>query len=354
MEGVLGIKTYVPETMELEEFKLLWKWQFQQDNPTIINAKLDVFGLRAYDVAFALAMAIEQVRTTSLFGFQKTNSSSIRSTDLDSFEVSENGPELCKDLSITRFQGIAGDVSLVDGQFQSSTFKIVNLNGGGERAIGFWTPKNGLMRKLGSSANSRVFSTSKCNLGPIIWPGDAISVPKGWEIPTSGKKLRIGVPMKDGFTEFVTVKKDLNNNRTVVFGFSIDVFKAANFDAVVGDTTIRANRSLYVDFTMPYTESGVVMVVPVVDNMSENAWVFLKPLTLDLWITILYFLVFIGFVIWVLEHLINEDFRGPPSYQVGTGVWFSFSTMVSSHGKLSITLTYCYLHKQFSAFCPTY
>ncbi|KAF2305812.1 hypothetical protein GH714_008239 [Hevea brasiliensis] len=29
------------------------------------------------------------------------------------------------------------------------------------------------------------------------------SVPKGWEIPTNGNKLRIGVPVKDGFSEFV-------------------------------------------------------------------------------------------------------------------------------------------------------
>ncbi|URE08206.1 hypothetical protein MUK42_04415 [Musa troglodytarum] len=33
------------------------------------------------------------------------------------------------------------------------------------------------------------------------------------------------------------------------------------YDAVVGDVTIRANRSLYVDFTLPFTESGVSMVV---------------------------------------------------------------------------------------------
>lgn len=35
-----------------------------------------------------------------------------------------------------------------------------------------------------------------------------------------------------------------------------------NFDAVVAATTIRANRSLYVDFiTLQYTESGIGMVV---------------------------------------------------------------------------------------------
>ncbi|KAM1021701.1 hypothetical protein COP2_043975 [Malus domestica] len=173
-----------------------------------------------------------------------------------------------------------------------------------------------------------------------IWPGDSLSVPKGCEILTNGKKLRIGVPKKAGYTEFVQVTKNSRTDTTEITGFSIDVFKAVlgvlpydlpyefipyenpdgtsagsyndllsqvhlkNFDVVVGDTTIRASRSLYVDFTMPYTESGVVMVVPTRDT-SKKAWVFLKPLTWELWLTTLCFFIFIGFVIWVLEHRIN-------------------------------------------------
>ncbi len=89
--------------------------------------------------------------------------------------------------------------------------------------IAFWTPENGLVRKL-NSTNTSSYSTSKKNLGPIICPGDSSSVPKGWEIPTSGKKLRIGVPVKDGFSEFVKVIHDPSTNTTQVTGYSIDVF----------------------------------------------------------------------------------------------------------------------------------
>ena len=105
----------------------------------------------------------------------------------------------------------------------------------------------------------------------------------------------------------------------------------------MGDTTILAKRSLYVDFTLPYTESGVSMIVPIIYNRSKNAWVFLKPLTWDLWVTSACFFVFIGFVIWTLEHRINEDFRGPRSHQVGTIFWFSFSTLVFAQSNFSST-----------------
>jgi ionotropic glutamate receptor len=80
---------------------------------------------------------------------------------------------------------------------------------------------------------------------------------------------------------------------------------------VVGDTTIVFNRSLYVDFTLPYTESGVSMIVPIIENNNKNAWVFLRPLTWDLWVTSFCFFIFIGFVVWVLEHRINEAFGFP-------------------------------------------
>ncbi|BFG18015.1 hypothetical protein CerSpe_042890 [Prunus speciosa] len=363
LQGALGVRTYVPQTKELVDFRARWKRQFQKDNPTIIDAELDVPALWAYDAAFALAMAVENVGTKN-FGFEKANASTNSSTDLEYFGVSQNGPELCQSLSSTNFRGLSGDFSFVDGQLQNSIFELVNVIGNAAKTIGFWKPQSGLEKKLNLTNTNGPYSTSKSNLAPILWPGDSPSVPKGWEIPTNGKRLRVGVPVIDGFAEFVKVVPGPSANTTEVFGFCIDVFNAAmaglpyavtydfipfakpdgtsagsyddlvqqvflgNFDALAADTTIRANRSLYVDFTLPYTESGVVMVVPMKDGKSKNAWIFLKPLTWDLWLTSLCFFVFIGFAVWVLEHRINEEFRGPPSHQIGTSFWFSFSTMV--------------------------
>lgn len=106
-----------------------------------------------------------------------------------------------------------------------------------------------------------------------------------------------------------------------------------NYDIVVGDVTIVSNRSQYVEFSLPYTESGVSMVVPYQGNTNKNAWVFLKPLTWDLWLTTGCFFIFIGLVVWILEHRINDDFRGPASHQIGTSCMFSFSTLVFAQRK---------------------
>ncbi|KAL3818422.1 hypothetical protein ACJIZ3_004327 [Penstemon smallii] len=362
MVGVIGVKPYTPKTKELDDFTIRYKKMTQQNNPKVLSPDLNIYGLWAYDTATALAMAAEEARLgiNSRFGYANV---SRNSTDLEAFGVSNAGPMLVHALSNTSFKGLAGNFRLVDGQLQAPPYQIINMVGPGARGIGYWTKENGIVKDLNfTSANAKSYSTSKSVFGTIIWPGDRTSPAKGWVIPTNGKKLRIGVPLKDGFAEFVSVTWN-SDNSTVVKGYCIDVFEAVmkklpygvpyeyipfatpdhymagsyndltyqNYDAVVGDVTIVANRSLYVDFTLPYTESGVSMVVPIKDDKSKNAWVFLKPLTWELWLTSFCSFVFIGFLIWILEHRINEDFRGPFWYQVGMIFWFAFSTMVFAH-----------------------
>ncbi|XVE71310.1 hypothetical protein DITRI_Ditri10aG0141200 [Diplodiscus trichospermus] len=311
LQGILGVRTYVPNSEEGENFKVRWKRKFLQDYPNTTNAELNLFGLWAYDATFALAMAIEKAGTANL-RFNETNISSGGATDLETLGVSQNGLRLIKELSNTKFRGLSGDFHFDNWQLPSSVFQIVNVNGNGEKRVGFWTPESGLVRKLGLT-KTRTNSTSKPKLGPIIWPGDTTSVPTGWEIPTNGKRMKIGVPVKVGFTEFVEVVWDtIARKEKAITGYSVDVFDAVlpyhvpydyvpfatpegkaagsyndltdqvyyrKYDAVVGDITIVANRSLSVDFILPYTEFGVSMIVSIRDKNEKNAWVFLKPLT---------------------------------------------------------------------------
>lgn len=89
------------------------------------------------------------------------------------------------------------------------------------------------------------------------------------------------------------------------------------FDAAVGDITIVGTRTKIVDFTQPYAANGLVIVIPSKDNKS-SAWVFLKPFTMEMWCLTAAFFIVIGIVIWLLEHRINDDFRGPPKRQLIT------------------------------------
>ncbi|KAF8392930.1 hypothetical protein HHK36_021170 [Tetracentron sinense] len=371
MQGVLGLRTYVPKSKDLDNFTARWRKKLQQNNTDFERSGLNIFGLWAYDSVWALAKAAEKIGGTTI-SFQNPEVAE-NTTDLAAIGVSQIGPKLLQAVLRTRFRGLSGEFNLLHGQLQSTVFQLVNVIGNGAREIGFWTPLNGIVRELNANGMNK-YTTSISNLRAIIWPGESTTAPKGWVIPTSGKKLRIGVPVKDGFSEFVKVTRDPSTNVTTVTGYCIDVFDAVmkalpyavpyeyipfansdgksagtyndlvyqvflqNYDAAVGDTTIIANRSQYVDFTLPYTESGVSMIVPVKDDERKNAWIFLKPLSRNLWLTSGAFFIYTGFVIWVLEHRINDDFRGPLGHQLGTIFWFSFSTLVFAHSNFSSPL----------------
>ncbi|KAG6409698.1 hypothetical protein SASPL_127740 [Salvia splendens] len=383
MLGVIGVRHHVPRSKELESFETRFNKQ------VLVGSKLSIFGLWAYDAATALAIAAEKANLRDVKYIQTSSNS----TDLEGFGVSGDGPNLIKALSNTTFTGLAGNFRLVDGELEAPPLEIVNFVGHGVRGIGYWTKDSRIVNELNSkSANLYADFTPKSKLGSVIWPGDTTSRPRGWVIPTNGRKLRVGVPVKAGFTEFVSVTWNADNSVRVE-GYCIDVFEAVmaalpygvsyeyipfaypnhttagdynsltyqvylgvsifaffffmisragemfdnnmmnvqNYDIVAGDVTIVANRSQYVDFTLPYTESGVAMIVPLKDVKRKNAWIFLKPLTWELWLTSFCSFVFLGFLIWLLEHERNDRFQGSFWYQVGTIFWFGFSTMVFAH-----------------------
>lgn len=313
LQGAVGIRPWVPKTARLKDFKK----RFRRENQGLEPGTSD---LHAYDTAYALAAAVESWKdrpSSSLLD-------SILKTELDGMS--------------------SGSFKLLDGPTE---FEAVNVVGEKERTVGKWTAEDGFV----------LFAA-------IVWPGESTAVPKGWE-----KKLRIGVPGKvePGFRSFLWVERDNRTGHVTASGFVMEVFKAAvaelgyalpfeyvafvdaegrtagdyndlvhqvyleKYDAAVGDITITSNRSSYVDFTQPYTVSGVTMVVPVRNHQSQNTWIFLKPLTKDLWLVSGAFFMFTGTVVWLLEHRINEEFRGPPANQLGTVFYFSFSTLVFAH-----------------------
>jgi ionotropic glutamate receptor len=93
--------------------------------------------------------------------------------------------------------------------------------------VGYWNDKAQLSKQLPSAAWSGSGQNNIIDkLGAVIWPGGSTEVPRGWEQPTSGKRLKIGVPIKHVFTEFVKVEFDNSCNSSNVTGFCIDVFKA--------------------------------------------------------------------------------------------------------------------------------
>nr|CAD1841043.1 unnamed protein product [Ananas comosus var. bracteatus] len=262
----------------------------------------------------------------------------------------------------------SGDPRLHDANGSNLHLSSLRYFDGGFRRIGYWSNYSGLSVTAPEILYGRPLNSSQSNeqLYSVIWPGETTTKPRGWVFPNNGKPLKIGVPYRTSYKEFVS--KDSGPDG--VKGYCIDVFKAAvnllpypvpcefilfgdgsknpnynelvqkvadnYFDAAVGDIAIVTNRTRIVDFTQPYTESGLIIVASVKERNS-SAWAFMKPFTISMWCVTGIFFLFVGAVVWILEHRTNKEFRGSPKQQLVTIFWFSFSTMFFAHRENTVS-----------------
>nr|CAB3467317.1 unnamed protein product [Digitaria exilis] len=173
------------------------------------------------------------------------------------------------------------------------------------------------------------------------------------------KKLRIAVPHKHGFKAFVNITHP-NTERQKVTGYSIDIFSTAMemlkdppqyefyvfngsydalvrsvslkvFDAAVGDVTITPERIMEADFTMPYAQSGLSLLMLSENDSKPIQWIFLEPLTKELWFATVGGFLFTGFVVWMIERPRNPEYQGSRLRQFSNASYFAFSTLTFSH-----------------------
>lgn len=360
IQGVIALRHHIPDTDLKKKFTARWNSLIRKGN---VTSSLNTYGLYAYDSVWLIAHAINRFLSEgdaiSFSSDPKLRDANGSVLHLDALRSFAGGSKLREKALLTNFTGLTGQVQFSpDGNLIHPAYDILNIGGTGSRRIGFWSNFSGLSIVAPETLYRKPpnTSTSSQQLYNAIWPGETIIRPRGWVFPNNGKLLRIGVPYRVSYKEFVT--KD--NSPDGVKGYCIDVFKAAvnllpypvpytfilfgdgsknpsfnelvqkvadnYFDAAVGDIAIVTNRTRIVDFTQPYIESGLVIVAPVKEKNS-SPWAFLKPFTLEMWCVTGAFFLFVGAVVWILEHRMNTEFRGSPRQQLATICWFSFSTM---------------------------
>ncbi|KAJ0547739.1 putative periplasmic binding protein-like I [Helianthus annuus] len=332
MQGVVGFKSYFPKSRKLHKFVSKWQKEYYGSNPFKEFQVVGFNGILAYDAVYALAMAVEKVHTKV------------------------TGASLLNQMLGIKFQGLGGEFKLMNGRTVSNPIEVINVIGKGDRRVGFWMVSGEFVKEIGKTNSS-----SNSGLEHIIFPGGTTSILKHRRLLMKGKKLRIIVPGFGVFPNLIKMAVDHRTNQPMLSGFCGDVFNTAlnalnygldlefttypyvegraysdlidkiylkEFDAAIGDITISSNRSRYVDFTIPFSDTGVGTITR---NAKRSIWIFLDPLSSNLWLTSGGFFLILGFVIWFIEHRINEEFQGSTIQQTGTALWFAFSTLVFAH-----------------------
>ncbi|KAL2318552.1 hypothetical protein Fmac_032428 [Flemingia macrophylla] len=333
MQGVIGCKTNFVETSQtFKRFKFMFRRKFGLEYPQEENYQPSIFALRAYDVVWIIAHALKKSQGNN-------------------FSLSEN-------ILHSDHEGLSGKIRFKDRMlFDQPTFQIVNVVGKSYKELAHWSLRFGFSENLVQHEKTTTSGGSARELlGSVDWPGGLKTVPKGWVYnSTEGRRLKIGVPSIDPCPQFVNVSYDKRLNETQFTGFSIDVFESVvkhlpydlpfdfepfngsydqiveqvnrkYFDAAVGDIQVVEHRYAFAEFSHPYVESGIAMVVKVKPDRSKETWMFMDAFTKEMWLLMGAMHLFIAFVIWFIEGENNSELKS-----FGAILWFSVTILFFVH-----------------------
>ena len=98
-----------------------------------------------------------------------------------------------------------------------------------------------------------------------------------------------------------------------------------------------ADRYEYAEFSQPYMESGLVMVVPVKPDKTKEIWMFMSAFKMEMWVLMPSMHILTAFVIWLIERGENNpDFVHPHSSNIWTVLWFSVTLLFFAQSKFLV------------------
>ncbi|KAK9078222.1 hypothetical protein SSX86_002279 [Deinandra increscens subsp. villosa] len=312
LKGMVGVKTYFPEnTPAFLHFRKRFRQKFHSDYPEDEPVEPGIFAVQGYDV-------MKKFQPSSPEKFRKP--------------------------------------------IPASTVEIVHVNGKGYHSV-YWTEGLGFTETDENEINGYLtnYTTVIDDVGHVLWPAQPwFASRRRRNLAESSKKpMRVGVPARSLFKQFVRWDFDHEKQEDVFDGFVVEVFDEmmrklnqpyerfpfndsydklieaihlGEFDAVAGDVTITSARHEFADFTQSYTESGLEMIVPVRSRLSNQPWLFLKPFTAAMWWLTAGITVYNGFVIWLIERNDSKDLQGPFITKIGIVLWLAFSTLFALRG----------------------
>lgn len=227
LQGVVAFRHHIPDT-DLKK-SVISKLKSLKDKET---ANLNSYAFYAYDSVWLAARALD-IYLNERGNISFSNDPRLQDTQgsmlgLASLRTFDGGPLFLQTVLRMNFTGLSGQIEFdMDRNLIHPAYDILNIGGNESRGIGYWSNHSGLsviapeilyMEKSSDSSSMR-----SQELKSVVWPGEAATAPRGWVFPNNGKPLRIAVPNRVSYKEFVAKGK----KPPWVQGYCIDVFEAA-------------------------------------------------------------------------------------------------------------------------------
>ncbi|KAJ6973259.1 hypothetical protein NC653_033554 [Populus alba x Populus x berolinensis] len=228
LQGVVSLRHHNPETDLKRSF--MSRWSNLNHKKSIGASGFNSYALYAYDTVWLAARALDvflnEGGNLSHSTDPKLSDTKGSAMNLASLRVFDGGQQFLQTLLRMNFSGLSGKIQFdLDKNLVRPAYDVLNIGGTGSRRIGYWSNYSGL-----STISPEVLytkpqnnSSSTQHLSSVIWPGETLLVPRGWVFPENGKPLRIAVPNRISYQQFVAKDKNPPGAR----GYCIDVFEAA-------------------------------------------------------------------------------------------------------------------------------
>lgn len=225
LQGVVALRHHTPDTNLKKSFFSRLK-NVNGTETTSFNS----YALYAYDsvwlAAYALDAFLKEGGNISFSSDPKLIDTKGSMLHLSSLRVFNGGPDFLPTLLRVNFTGLSGQIQFNgDKNLIRPSYDILNIGESGFRRVGYWSNYSGLSVLAPEILYKRPPNSSISNqkLFNVLWPGETIATPRGWVFPNNGKPLRIAVPYRISYLEFLSKDK----NPPGVRGYCIDVFEAA-------------------------------------------------------------------------------------------------------------------------------
>ncbi|KAK4259683.1 hypothetical protein QN277_005991 [Acacia crassicarpa] len=191
-----------------------------------------------------------------------------------------------KTMLSSNFTGLTGDIRFKEGHLsQTPILRVINVVNNNYTELDFWVPNLKFFKSLQDIEKGSDVARNILN-GPVVWPGGLTTlnnndnVPLGWNIPSEKNPLKVRIPLKPAFENFVKeesqgkyvglcieifeiIQEQLKDKYSglpyeyrpfddVSYDKVLQNFADLEYDAIVGDVTILEARSKNVSFTQPY------------------------------------------------------------------------------------------------------
>lgn len=227
LQGVVALRHHMPDTDIKKNFMSRWNnLKYKENGPAGFNS----YALYAYDSVWLAAQALDafldkggKITFSDDPKLHDTNGSKLH---LRSLRIFDGGEQFLQTLLRMNFTGLSGNISFdADKNLVHPAYDVLNVGGTGTRRIGYWSNYSGLSVIAPEQLYTKPPNSSSSNqhLYSVIWPGESTATPRGWVFPNNGRPLRIAVPNRVTYKEFLSKDKSPPG----VKGYCIDVFEAA-------------------------------------------------------------------------------------------------------------------------------